>query len=136
MALPGYSVLVTASTGQAVTFSTVQGIKSFKASDSRDLLDTTDFADGNIHARLAALRDIKLDLSGDYEPSDTGWQKIKACYDAGADVSINVYTSAVATTSGFNYVMQVASFDINASVEGKAEVSVSMMVNATASSVL
>lgn len=136
MAIAGYNALVTASTGAAVAFTTVQGIKSFTIGDSRDLLDITDFADSNIHARLAALRDIKIDLSGDYEGADAGWGKIQACYNAGTDVCMNVFNSAVATTAGFSYVLQVANINITGSVDGKVEVSCSLMTNATGASVL
>ena len=134
MAVAGYNSAIYCSTGFAAsstTFTEIQGIKSFKIGDSRDLLDITSFEDGNVHGRLAALRDITVDLSGDYEAADTGFLKLKAAYDAGTDIAIKIYTSAVATTAGFGYVFQVASMDINASVEGKAEVSMSLMVNAS-----
>lgn len=138
MAIAGYNALVTASTGSAASanFVTIQGIKSFTIGDSRDLLDVTDFADSNIHARLAALRDIKIDISGDYEGADAGWGKIQACYNAGLDVYVNVFTSAVATTAGFSYALQVANIDITGAVDGKVEVSASLMTNATGASVL
>lgn len=135
-ALAAYNSLVTCATGAAGTFVTMQGIKSLKIGDSRDLLDVTDFADGNIRARISALRDIKLDLSGDFETADPGWLRAFAAYQAGDDFMVNVYTSAVATTSGFSYVMKIGSFDINGAVDGKLEVSMSLMTNATSASIL
>ena len=135
-AIAGYNAAVTCATGSAGTFSAIQGIKSVKIGDSRDALDVTDFADGNIHARIMGLRDLKLDLSGDYEAADTGFLKLQAAYNAGDDLCVNVFTSAVATTSGFSYVMKVASLDINGSVDGKLEVSASLMTNATSASIL
>lgn len=129
MANAGYNALVTCATGAAATFTVLGGIKSMKISDSRDLLDITDFNDGNVHARLAALKDIKVDISGDFEPADAGWLKLQACYDAGTDVALKLYTSAVATTAGYGYLLQIASIDINGSVDGKNEVSVSTMIN-------
>lgn len=133
MAIAGYNSAVYCSTGFAAsstTFSELGGIKSFKIGDSRDLLDITDFQDaGNVHARLAALRDIQVDLSGDYEATDAGYLKLRAAYDAGTDLAVKLYTSAAAVTAGFGYVFQIGSIDINSSVEGKAEVSVSLMIN-------
>ena len=134
MPIPGYSCAIFCSTGFAATsaaFSEINGIKDLKLSDSRDLLEIQDFADGNVKARLAALRDISLDISGDYEGADTGFLKLKACYDAGTDCAVKIYTSAVATTAGFGYVFQVANIDINATVDGKAEVSMTLNVNSS-----
>lgn len=131
MAIAGYNSLVTCATGAAATFSNLDGIKSFSIGDSRDLLDITDFANGNVRARLAALRDVSVEISGDYEAGDTGWAKLRACYDAGSDVALALYTSAVATTAGFGYLLQVGSIDINSSADGKAEVSVSLMINSS-----
>jgi predicted secreted protein len=132
MTVAGHNSLLTCATGASATYVSINGIKSYKIGDSRDQLDITDFADGNVHARLAALRDVKLDISGDYEPTDsTGWGKLQAAYNAGDDIAVQVFTSAVATTSGFCYLMKVGSIDINASADGKAEVSVSLMINAS-----
>lgn len=131
MAIAGYNSAVTAATGSGATFSEMGGIKSLSIGDSRDLLDITDFADGNVRARLAALRDISCELSGDYEPTDAGLLKLLACRDAGSDVCLKLYTSAAAPTSGFGYIFQVASVDIDSTVEGKAEVSISLMINSS-----
>lgn len=131
MAVAGYNIAITCATGIGATFTEIDGIKSLKIADSRDLLDITDFSDGNVHARLAALRDISVDLSGDYEGADAGWAKLRACYDAGTDCALKLYTSAVATTAGFGYLLQIGSIDINGTVEGKAEVSVSLMINSS-----
>lgn len=132
MAIAGYKSLVTCATGSGATFSALDGIKSFAISDSRDELDVTDFLDGgNVRARLSALRDVSLELSGDFEPSDTGYAKLRACYDNGTDVAVIVYASAEATTAAFQYLMKIGNIDINAAVDGKAEVSISMMINSS-----
>jgi predicted secreted protein len=136
MALPGYNSLVTCSTGASATYTQLNGIKSFKIGDSRDQLDITDFADGNTRARLAALRDVKVDISGDYEPSDAGWLKFQAAYNAGTDVALQVFTSAVATTSGFAYVLAIGNIDYNGAADGKIEISASLMIDASAGSAI
>lgn len=137
MAIAGYNDLVTAATGASSTYVNVNGIKSFKIGDSRDMLDITDFADGNTRSRLAALRDVKIDISGDYEPTDsTGWGKIQAAYNAGTQIALQVFTNAVATTSGFAYLLQIGNIDYSASVDGKVEVSCSLMIDASAGSAI
>jgi predicted secreted protein len=136
MALPGFSALLTCATGASATYSSLGGFKDFSISDSRDLLDITDFADANVHARLAGLRDVSLDLSGDLEPADAGYLKLRAAYDAGDDVAVQVFTSAVATTSGFAYLMKVASLETKGAVDGKIEVSASLMINASSGSAI
>lgn len=137
MAVASFSGLVTAATGASATYVNVNGLKSFKIGDSRDMLDITDFADGNTRARLAALRDVKLDVSGDLEMTDsTGWGKIQAAYNNGTQIAIQVFTNAVATTSGFAYLLQIASIDYSAAVDGKVEVSCSMMIDASTGSAI
>ena len=131
MAIAGYNSAVTCATGAGATFTELNGIKSLSIGDSRDLLDITDFADTNVRARLAALRDVSVEISGDYEPSDAGWAKLRACYDAGTDCALKLYTSAAATTSGFGFLLQIGSIDINSAADGKAEVSVSLMINSS-----
>lgn len=131
MAIAAYNSLVTCATGASATYTIINGIKSFKIGDSRDQLDITDFNDGNVRARLAALRDVKVDLSGDYEPSDGGWAKLLACYTAGTAGVFQILTNATAPSSGFAYIMQIGGFDLNGAVDGKVEVSTNLMIDAT-----
>jgi len=134
MALPGYSSLVSVSTSFAGTYSVMDGIKSFQIGDSRDLLDITAFNDQTARARLAALRDVKVTLSGDFEPSDTAYLKTLAAYQAGDTMVLEVLTSAVATTSGFRYLMKTESLDISGAVDGKVELSLSLMLDGSSGS--
>lgn len=137
MAIAGYDTLVSVATGSSATYVPLNGIKQFSISDSRDLLDITDFADSNVHARIAGLRDVSVDLSGDYELTDTtGWGKLRAAYDAGEDTIIQILTSAVATTAGFAFRMKAASLEISAGADGKAEVSVNLMINSSAATAI
>lgn len=132
MALPGYDALLTCSTGVSETYASLNGFKQFSVGDSRELLDITDFADGNVHARLAALRDVSLEISGDLEPTDTGYLRLKAAYEAGSDIIVQVYSRATVATAGFAYRLLVGNLDVEGSVEGKLEVSASLMINASA----
>ena len=137
MAKAGYNLLVTCATGvgtTSATFTAINGIKSFTLSDSRTLLDITDFADGDIMARLQGLRDISVSLSGDLEAADVGFLNLQAAYTAGNDVGLAVYTSANATTAGFIYRMAIESLEYSGSADGKAEISASLMINASAGS--
>lgn len=139
MAIPGFDSLVTCTTGASVSatgFQAMNGIKNFTISDSRDLLDITDFTDQNIRARMAALRDVSLDLSGDLEAADVGWLRMRAAYDTGDTCAVQVFVHATSgnftATYGFAYAMKVESMEISAAVDGKPEVSISLKIDGSA----
>jgi predicted secreted protein len=124
MALAGHQALVSAASSVSGSYAALDGIKQFSVSDSRDLLDITDFRDAIVRARIAGLRDYQVTLSGEFEPSDTGYQTLKGCYEAGAIASISVlYNSSV--TAGFGYPIVIESMEISAGVDGTVEVSLS-----------
>ena len=126
MALAGHDIVITGATGASVAGTSLDGIKSVTVSDSRDLLDTTDFADGNVRARIAALRDYSLSLSGDFEPADGGYLRLRAAYDAGQVFWVRVHMGGAAGASvGFMYPILMESLEITGAVEGKLEVSIS-----------
>lgn len=140
MALVGFESSVTVATGASATYSPFGGIQNFSIGDSRDLLDITAFSHANVRARLAALRDVSLSLGGDLEPADAGLLKVRAAYDAGDTVCFQVFTHASSAqstaTSGFAYVMSLESLEISGSVDGKVELSLSAMINASAGSAI
>lgn len=126
MALAGHDIVVTAATGASVTAIALDGIKSITVSDSRDLLDVTDFADGNVRARIAALRDYSVSMSGDFEPADTGYLLVKACYENGNTLWVRKHMGGAAGASvGFMYPVLIESLEVTGAVEGKLELSVS-----------
>lgn len=142
MAFPGHLALVTSATGTILTgsgsYSTINGIKNLQIQDSRDLLDITDFNDVNVHARLAALRDVKVTISGDYENFGTttaGWNNIAAAFAAGNNCALQMFLSAscsgFAQTQGFAYTFLVESIAYNAAVDGKVEISVALAIDAS-----
>ena len=143
MALPGFNALVTSATGTILTgsgnYSTVNGIKNFSISDGRNLLDITDFADANVVGRIAALRDIKITIAGDYENFGTttaGWNNIASAQAAGNPVAMQIFlnstTVSFGPTQGFAYTLLVESIAYNAAVDGKVEISVALAIDASA----
>ena len=139
MAVAGYSLLVTASTGVSATYSSLDGIKDFSLSDADDLLDITDFVATSssapltrVRQRIAALRDATLTLSGDLEASDTGFAKVRAAKRAGAaSVAFQVWFKTGASSTGFALVTAIESSEYTGNVEGKLEVSINASVNGT-----
>jgi hypothetical protein len=113
-----------------VGFADVDGINSIDIGDSTDMLDTTDFADSSFRRRLAALRDVQIGLSGDYEPGDTnGMVLLKTQYDAGAVVYVHFLPTGAYAGGGYEYKMLVSDFSIAASVEDKITVSITLMLD-------
>ena len=137
MPIAGFNASVTVATGRAATYVEMDGIKDFKIGDSRDLLDVSAFNDPTaVHARLAALRDVKLDISGDFEPADTAYTRLLGSYEAGETLCVKLYTSAVAPTSGFGYMLKIASLDISGAVDGKIDASFSLMADSAATTAI
>lgn len=124
MALPGFNVTVsvaTAATG--ATYAVIDGIKSFTLSDGRDLLDTTNFADGSFKTRIAGLRDLSASLEGELEAADTGYLRLRAAYNAGNPIGLMITRDG---TNGIVSEMIVESIERSASVDGLVEVSISV----------
>lgn len=126
MAFAGHNSVVSAATGSAATYTAIDGIKQFSISDGRTLLDITDFSDIDIVARLYGLRDFSVSVSGDYEPTGTGWANLQHQYLSGSPLFVKVLPTS---TTGFHYELLVESFSISASVDGSAEVSAVLQAN-------
>jgi predicted secreted protein len=124
MALAGYNATTSVATAAtSTTYSAVDGNMSFSLSDSTDLLDITDFADGRFRRRIVGLRDLSATLDGDVETTDTAYLKMKAAYNAGNPIYLQITADG---TNGIIVPMLIESLERNASVEGKVEISVSM----------
>jgi predicted secreted protein len=124
MALAGYNATTSVATAAtSTTYSAVDGNMSFSLSDSNDLLDITDFADGRFRRRIVGLRDLSATLDGDVETTDTAYLKMKAAYNAGNPIYLQITADG---TNGIIVPMLIESLDRNAAVEGKVEISVSM----------
>jgi predicted secreted protein len=124
MALAGYNSTVSIATAAtATTYSALDGAISFSLSDSNDLLDITDLADGRFRRRIVGLRDLSASIDGDVERADTAYLKLKACNDAGVPVYVQITADG---TNGIVVPFLVANLDRSGSVDGKVELSVSL----------
>lgn len=127
MALAGDTTVITIATGISSTVAVTDGIKQFTLSDSRDLYDITDFADGNVRARIAGLRDYQISLSGDFESLNTAYLFLRAGYEAGVPVAVRTHMGGPSGASiGYAYLAIVESLEISGSVDGSIEVSASL----------
>jgi len=124
MALPGYNVTVSVSTAATGgTYSGFDGIMDFSLSDGRDVLETTDFAGTSLKTRIVGLRDLSASLSGQLEAADTAYAKVKAAYNAGNPIGLQITRDG---TNGLVMEMVVESIERSASVDGLVEVSISL----------
>lgn len=129
MALPGYNVMISVSTGASATYSEFDGIMNFSIGDSNEMLDITDFADSRLRRRIAGLRDIQVSVDGDLEPAAAAYLKLRAAYVAGEATILQVLIDSnlsAASRSGAAYSMLVENLERSAGVEGKVAVSVSL----------
>jgi predicted secreted protein len=123
MALPGHNVVISSASGTTATFTAMDGIKSFTIDDGVNLLDITDFASSNVHARLAALRDFSIKLSGEFEVGDVGYTNVRTAFDNGLYCGIKILWGG---TAGFSWPVKCESISITGAVDGKLEVSLSL----------
>jgi predicted secreted protein len=124
MALAGHQTLVSAASTTSGAYFVLDGIKQFSVSDSRDLLDITDFKDAIVRARIVGLRDYQVTMSGEFESTDTGFQVLRGCYEQGVIASIAILHNT-GTTAGYGYPIMLESMEISAGVDGTVEVSIS-----------
>ena len=124
MALAGHPVKVYYKASAAYSAGDeVDGLNSVSYSPSLDLLDVTDFKDtSGAKLKLAGLKDGTISISGDFEPSDSPQALIRT--NAGDGVSgycsCHFNPSGSTGAKGFIVEVKVASFTIEASVDGKA----------------
>lgn len=129
MSLAGYNVIVSVSTGASATYTSFDGIKSFTIGDSNDVLDITDFADSRLRRRIAGLRDVQISLDGELEDTNAAYTKLRAAYEAGTMVVIQVLLDSSVTAAdrdGMAYTMLVESLERSASVDGTVAISTSL----------
>lgn len=106
--------------------------KSFKLSQSRDLLDTTVFAGttggaANIHKRLAALEDVSLSVHSIAQPSELG--TLASTQFAGAPVVVEVFFGDV-TANRFRGFCQIESIERSEEVAGMLETDINFKIAA------
>lgn len=110
--------------------------RSFKLSESADLLDTTVFTGTptlNIHSRLAALKDVSLDVESLAKDSDL--IQLASTFQGGAPVVTEVYFGSD-TAPRFRGICLISNIDEDGSVEGLVKTNLGFKIaairNATA----
>lgn len=127
MALAGHGVVVRCADTD-IAGDAIDGIKQIDWGRSADLLDTTDFADGQDRERgLVGIRDLEISLSGDYEASDTGQARLRTNFESGAAVWVRFLPNG---TAGFKAPFKVGDFKINVSFDGTVEFSATLSLDA------
>ena len=115
------------------TYNEVDGIKSFKSSITREMLETTDFKDtSGARTRLAGLRDGSIELGGMLEEADTNGQNVlRTAFDNGTDLYVRVSFNPSATSGqkGYKVKCLVESHEYSSEVDGLNEWSSSLQFN-------
>lgn len=83
----------------------LDGAKDCSIDRTRDILDTTDFKDGDTRTKQAGLKDASGSISGDWLPSDTIQTILRNGYENGTLVYVTVLSDG---TNGFTYPMLVS----------------------------
>lgn len=99
----------------APTFPTdeLDGAKDFSFTRSRDVLDTTDFKDGDQRTKLLGLKDGSGNISGDWETADAKQALLLSSHDSGALVYVTILDDG---TNGFTYPCLVESVETGGGV--------------------
>jgi hypothetical protein len=91
----------------------IDGSKDFSFTRSRDVLDTTDFKDGDQRTKLLGLKDGSGSISGDWENGDAVQALLLSSHDSGNTVWI---TDLPDGTNGFTYPCLVESVETGGGV--------------------
>ena len=107
---------------------TLNGINDISFGLNKTLVDISAMNGSNDHvARLAALKDFPLSVSGFFDPADPAYVYLQTQFVSGGTMVMKLYYTAGA---GFEMAsVIVESIDFSASVDGAMEVSVSMQSN-------
>lgn len=107
----------------------IQGAKDFSFSSSRDVLDTTDFADGDTRTKTVGLKDGSGSISGDWEPADAIQTILRSAFANGTTVYV---TSLPDGTNGWTYPVLVESIEEGGGVADLVSASFSITQNGAA----
>lgn len=128
MALAGHTTVVRSADTDAAG-DIVDGVNNIEWNYSAELLETTDFADGQDRERaLQGLKDVQVTLSGDLETADTGQARLRTNHLSGAVVWLRFLPNG---TAGYKAPFKVQDFNITAAFDGKAEFSCTLMLDAS-----
>lgn len=132
MALAGHE-LVLRGAATATPVNAIDGINSLSFGPSRDMLEDTDFADTTgARTRFAGLKDGTIQISGDYEPSDTAQALIETQFNNGGPYFVRILWNG---TAGHEVECIVENFEISADVGGKVEFTATLQFNGVPSAV-
>ncbi|QDP63945.1 MAG: hypothetical protein Unbinned3992contig1000_59 [Prokaryotic dsDNA virus sp.] len=111
---------------------TLGGVNDISFGLNKTLVDISAMDGTSDHvARLAALKDFPLSVSGFFDPSDAAYVYLQTQFTTGGTLVMKLYYTNAA---GFTLTsVLVESIDFSASVDGAMEVSVSMQSNADVS---
>jgi len=111
-------------------FNALAGVNDMSISLGRTLVDVSVMnASDDFTKRLAALKDFPISISGFFEPTDTAYLSLQTKFTTPATtltVKVVFDGTKAATKQGFSVECLVESIDINASVDGAQEVSISL----------
>lgn len=118
MAQAAHTKVVSICTTSGGTYAEIDGLSDASLQRAIDMLDTTDLKDTTgERTRIPGLGDASLELSGDYEPSDTNGQTVlrTAAFDKSA-VFLKFLSDG---TNGKMAQYYVESYDESGAVDGK-----------------
>lgn len=91
----------------------LDGGKDFSFTSNRDVLDTTDFKDGDNRTKMLGLKDGSGSIGGDWLPSDTIQTILRTAHGDGSTVYV---TDLPDGTNGFTYPVLVSDVETGGSV--------------------
>jgi len=111
----------------ATTTAACKGITDATVNDSRAETDSTYIGSSYVSTTPGA-RTVSIDLTLDYDPADTQHLALKAAYDGGTTVKVDVVTDADGDTGekGLTYTCVVTSWTVALSPSGVMSASVTL----------
>lgn len=107
----------------------VDGAKEFSWSTTRDVLDTTDYADGANRTKMLGLKDGSGSIGGDWLPSDAVQTILRSAHADGSTVYV---TDLADGTNGFTYPCLVESVEVGGAVGDLVNVTFGLTQNGAA----
>lgn len=92
----------------------IDGIDSAELSESRTVIETSDYASAEFKTRIMGLRDATISLSGQLELSDTAQALLRTNYAAGTTTHITILYDG---TNGFTFPCVISSYNVGGGVD-------------------
>lgn len=126
MTLAAHPMTISGATTDA-GYAEIDGLNDFSFGPTRDVLETTDFADTTTaHTRMLGLKDGAISISGDYESTDAAQALLATQWGNGGAYWLKVLWNG---STGHKVQCIVENFTIKGSVAGKVEFSASLKMN-------